>query len=89
MGKPIITMQTGGLVLTNICPANNQRYILSCWAKEHYYRSSAGRNVFLTFCSQAAHIGVEKWVTNTLKMMCTYYDIAGNEMIAEPIPQIG
>jgi uncharacterized protein YbcV (DUF1398 family) len=46
-----------------------------------------GQTDFITFCRQAAEAGVEKWVINTQKMLCTYYDMEGNEMIAEPIPQ--
>ncbi len=46
-----------------------------------------GETDFLTFCGQAADAGVEKWVIDTEKMLCTYYDLQGNEMVAEPIPQ--
>jgi uncharacterized protein YbcV (DUF1398 family) len=46
-----------------------------------------GQTDFLTFCRQAADAGVEKWVIDTKKMMCTYYDLEANEMVAEPIPQ--
>lgn len=48
-----------------------------------------GRTDFMTFCKLAAEAGVEKWVIDTRKMMCTYYDLAGNEMVAEPIPDAG
>ena len=46
-----------------------------------------GQTDFLTFCRQAADAGVEKWVIDTQKMMCTYYNVDGDEMVAEPIPQ--
>jgi uncharacterized protein YbcV (DUF1398 family) len=46
-----------------------------------------GQTDFLTFCGQVAEAGVEKWVIDIKKMLCTYYDLAGNGMIAEPIPQ--
>jgi uncharacterized protein YbcV (DUF1398 family) len=46
-----------------------------------------GQTDFLTFCNQAAEAGVEKWVIDTHKMLCTYYNLSGNEMVAEPIPQ--
>lgn len=39
-----------------------------------------------TFCRQAAEAGVEKWIVDTQRMMCTYYDLSGHEMVAEPIP---
>jgi len=45
-----------------------------------------GMTDYLTFCRRAAEAGVEKWVVDTQKMMCTYYDRSGNEMVAEPIP---
>jgi uncharacterized protein YbcV (DUF1398 family) len=46
-----------------------------------------GQTDFLIFCRQAADAGIEKWVIDTEKMMCTYYDVQGNEMVAEPIPR--
>ncbi|HEY4325241.1 MAG TPA: DUF1398 family protein [Mucilaginibacter sp.] len=46
-----------------------------------------GQTDFMTFCNQAANAGVEKWVIDTKKMLCTYYDKRGNNMVAEPIPQ--
>jgi uncharacterized protein YbcV (DUF1398 family) len=46
-----------------------------------------GQTDFMTFCRQAAEAGVEKWVIDTQKMMCTYYNQQGNEMVAELIPQ--
>jgi uncharacterized protein YbcV (DUF1398 family) len=46
-----------------------------------------GQTDFMTFCNQAANAGVEKWVIDTEKMTCTYYDLAGNKMVAEPIPE--
>jgi uncharacterized protein YbcV (DUF1398 family) len=46
----------------------------------------AGKTDYLTFCRHSAEAGVEKWVVDMLNMMCTYYDQAGGEMVAEPIP---
>lgn len=48
-----------------------------------------GKSDFPTFCSQAAAAGVEKWVVDTQAMLCNYYDLAGNSMVAEPIPDAG
>ncbi|HEY0175135.1 MAG TPA: DUF1398 family protein [Pedobacter sp.] len=45
-----------------------------------------GLTDFLTFCRQAADAGVEKWMIDTEKMLCTYYDMEGLEIVAEPIP---
>ena len=45
-----------------------------------------GKSDFITFCKQVAEAGVEKWIVDTQTMLCTYYDLSGNIMIAEPIP---
>jgi uncharacterized protein YbcV (DUF1398 family) len=45
-----------------------------------------GRTDYLTFCRHSAEAGVEKWIVDIQNMMCTYYDRAGAEMVAEPIP---
>lgn len=48
-----------------------------------------GKTDFLTFCTQVANAGVEKWILDTQEMLCSYYDIAGNVMVAEPVPGRG
>lgn len=48
-----------------------------------------GQTDFMTFCQQAADAGVEKWVIDTQTMLCTYYDLQGNALVAEPIPRAG
>ncbi|NCD71476.1 DUF1398 domain-containing protein [Mucilaginibacter agri] len=48
-----------------------------------------GQTDFMTFCKEAANAGVEKWVIDTVAMLCTYRDLGGNVMVAEPIPQAG
>lgn len=45
-----------------------------------------GKSDFLTFCSLVADAGVEKWVVDTESMLCSYYDLAGNSLVIEPIP---
>jgi uncharacterized protein YbcV (DUF1398 family) len=45
-----------------------------------------GKTDFSTFCIQVAGAGVEKWVVDTQTMLCSYYDLGGNTMVAEPIP---
>ncbi|MGN6491406.1 MAG: DUF1398 domain-containing protein [Agriterribacter sp.] len=47
-----------------------------------------GQTDYLTFCRQAAEAGVEKWVVDTIKMTCIYYDKKGNEMVKEVIPSV-
>jgi uncharacterized protein YbcV (DUF1398 family) len=51
--------------------------------KEH----QQGKTDFLTFIDMCAITGIEKWVVLMDKMTCTYYDKAGNEILAEQIPQ--
>ncbi len=48
-----------------------------------------GKTHFLTFCKQVADAGVQKWVVDTQAMQCGYYDLDGNAMVAEPIPESG
>jgi uncharacterized protein YbcV (DUF1398 family) len=45
-----------------------------------------GETDFLTFCSLVADAGVGKWVVDTKTMLCSYYDLSGNTMVVEPIP---
>lgn len=45
-----------------------------------------GNTDYLTFCNDCAKSGIEKWVIVMDEMTCTYYDKAGNEILAEMIP---
>ena len=45
-----------------------------------------GKTNYPTFCSDCAKSGIEKWEVNMEKMTCTYFDKAGNELLAEIIP---
>ena len=45
-----------------------------------------GKTSYQTFCLDCAWSGVEKWVVDTAKMTCIYYDRAGTEMLTEAIP---
>ena len=45
-----------------------------------------GNTNYPTFCDDSAKSGVEKWIVDTTKMTCTYYDKSGNEMLVENIP---
>lgn len=45
-----------------------------------------GQTDFMTFCDQAAAAGVDHWTVDTRLMACIYFDMAGNEMLVEPIP---
>jgi len=46
-----------------------------------------GKTDFLTFIKMCATFGIEKWAIHMGKMTCTYFDIAGNEILVEQIPQ--
>ena len=46
-----------------------------------------GKTSYLTFCSDCAKAGVERWSINMTKMTCTYYDRAGNSVLVENIPE--
>lgn len=48
----------------------------------------AGQTDYLTFCKQAADSGVCKWTVDMLGMICTYYDLAGNKMLEEKVPEV-
>jgi len=46
-----------------------------------------GKTDYSIFCKQSAEAGVEKWIVDIAKMLCTYYDKAGNKMVVETIPE--
>jgi len=45
-----------------------------------------GKTDFLTFCRDCAQSGVEKWIMDMSNMTCTYFDRAGDPVLAETIP---
>lgn len=47
-----------------------------------------GQSDYPTFCKQAVEAGVERWTVDTVAMRCTYFDKAGNAMVAEEIPVV-
>jgi len=46
-----------------------------------------GDSDYLTFCNDCAKSGIEKWAVSIDKMICTYYDKAGKEMLVENVPK--
>jgi uncharacterized protein YbcV (DUF1398 family) len=46
-----------------------------------------GKTDFLTFIKMCADFGIEKWEICMDKMTCTYFDLSGNEILVEKIPQ--
>lgn len=47
-----------------------------------------GGSDFLTFSRQAAGSGVEKWAVCLESMTCTYYDMGGEKVMVERIPEV-
>ncbi len=45
-----------------------------------------GQTDYHTFCRHCAETGIEKWFASLNEMTCTYYDKAGNRILAESIP---
>lgn len=84
-GKNEYAINSGPKYHSIIIATNSSATVLKHYIAIH----QQGQTDFLTFCKQAAESGVEKWVIDTEKMLCIYYDPAGNEMVAEPIPQAG
>ena len=46
-----------------------------------------GKTDYPTFCKDCAKSGIEKWTVCMDKMTCTYYNLGGNEILVEHIPQ--
>ena len=46
-----------------------------------------GKTDYLTFIKMCASKGIEKWEIRMDEMTCTYFDINGNEILIEQIPQ--
>lgn len=45
-----------------------------------------GQTDYPTFVATSAQLGVEKWIVRMQDMTCTYYDLAGMEVLVEAIP---
>lgn len=56
--------------------------------KEYLKIHQQGQTDYPTFCRHSAETGVEKWTLDFEKMICTYLDKKGNEMLTEQIPTI-
>ena len=65
-----------------IAPKTNAKQFLAD-LKAHQH----GKTDYMTFCADCAKSGIEKWVVSLDKMNCTYYDLAGKEILTEQIPQ--
>ncbi len=52
---------------------------------EHLDRHLQGKTSYLEMSKGLAESGVAKWTFDTIRMTVTYYDQAGNEMLAEEV----
>jgi uncharacterized protein YbcV (DUF1398 family) len=52
---------------------------------EHLDRHLQGNTSYLEMSKGLAESGVAKWTFDTIRMTVTYYDRAGNEMLAEEV----
>lgn len=55
--------------------------------KQDLLRHQKGGSTYPEACRQFAASGVYKWEVCTDKMTCTYFDLQGNELLVEQIPQ--
>lgn len=46
-----------------------------------------GKTDYMGFIRMCSETGIEKWNICMDKMTCTYYDISGNEVLVESIPE--
>jgi len=53
--------------------------------KMELQKHQQGKTDFLTFIKACATFGIEKWIICMDKMICTYYNRAGNEILREEI----
>lgn len=81
-GKEDYTIQSGGKYGILKVADKSDRVLFQKELQEH----QLGKTDFPTFCHTSAQSGVEKWVVDLVKMTCTYYDKAGNEILEEIIP---
>ncbi|KQX15559.1 DUF1398 domain-containing protein [Flavobacterium sp. Root420] len=45
-----------------------------------------GETDYMTFCNHCGQCGIAKWRVDIIEMTCTYFDLAGNEILIEKIP---
>jgi len=82
----------GGSDHTLTVPAKYDPVIVASKPQTEKFKSELlahqqGKTDYLTFIKMCAETGIEKWEINIGKMTCTYFDIAGDEILVESIPQ--
>ena len=73
-------------------PAKYEAMIVVNACNEKQFKSDLkahqnGKTDYPTFCNDAAKSGIEKWIVSMKEMTCTYFDISGNIVLVEEIPQ--
>lgn len=74
-------------------PAKHEPLVVAEIAQSEAFKTALvahqqGKTDFLTFIKDCASFGIEKWEICMDKMTCTYFDKAGNEILAELIPSL-
>lgn len=82
----------GGSDYTATVPAKYERLEIANTPKIEEFKTELlahqqGKTDYLTFIKMCAETGIEKWEIYIDKMICTYYDKLGNEIVVEEIPQ--
>ena len=54
---------------------------------DYLKKHQQGKTDYFTFCTHCAETGIEKWIVNLEKMICTYFDQKNSEIFEEGIPQ--
>ena len=54
---------------------------------DYLKKHQQGETDYFVFCRHCAETGIEKWVVSIDEMSCTYYDLLGNCIWSEQIPQ--
>lgn len=54
--------------------------------KSDLKKHQQGKTDYMVFRNDAALSGIEKWKVDLIKLTCSYYDKAGNEVLIENIP---
>jgi uncharacterized protein YbcV (DUF1398 family) len=85
------TLYQGGDALTLSGPAKYPPLKIGTMADAHTFKKKLkehqeGKSDYLSFCSQTAACGVNKWAVRMDTMTCTYYDRLENELLIEQIP---
>lgn len=53
---------------------------------QYLQQHQLGQTDYFAFCNHCAETGIEKWIVSLDSMTCTYFDLAGNAILTEPIP---